>query len=71
MPRIPASTTTVRRDLPGRHPGRPEHPDLAHPLQDVHRQRVDDPERRDDDGHESEGVEQAEHAPEGVVDGAR
>ena len=51
-------------DLAARHPGRAQDADLADPLEDVHRERVDDPERRDDDGHQRQDVEQAEHAIE-------
>ena len=71
MPRIPASTTTVRRTWRRRHSGRPQHAELADPLEDVHRERVDDAERGDDDGDDRQGVEQAEDPAEGDVDGAR
>src|SRR6266550_1998917 len=56
--------------LAGRHPGRPQDPQLADPFEDVHRQRVDDPERGNDHGDDRESVEQAEDTAERVVDGA-
>ena len=57
--------------LAGRHSGRPEHADLADALEDVHRERVDDAEGRDDDRDDRQRVEQAEDAAERGVDGAR
>ena len=69
-PRIPASTTTDPPDLAAGHPGRPQDADLADALEDVHRQRVDDAERGDDDGDDRERVEQPEDPAERVVDGA-
>ena len=70
-PTTPASTTTERQTWRRRHPGRAQDADLAHALDDVHRQRVRDAERRDDHGDERERVEQPEDAVERVVDGAR
>ena len=44
------------------HADRPEHADLADPLDDAHGQRVDDAERGDEHGDEGERVEHAEDA---------
>ena len=57
-------------DLATGHPGRTQDADLADPFDDVHRQRVDDPERGDDDRDDRQRVEQPEDAAERVVDGA-
>ena len=53
--------TTWRRVMPGR----AQDADLADPLDDVHGERVDDPEGGDDDGDEGERIEQAEDAVRG------
>ena len=58
-------------DLAAGHPGRPQDAELADPLEDADRERVDDPERGDDDRDERQRVEQPEDLAEGVVDGAR
>src|SRR5258705_8356584 len=57
-------------DLAAGHPGGTEDADLADPLDDVHGQRVDDAECRDEDRDRGQRIEQAEDAPEGVADGA-
>ena len=57
--------------LADRHPGRPQHADLADPLEDVHRERVDDAQRGDDDRDDRQRVEQPEDSAERGIDGAR
>ncbi len=58
-------------DLATGHPGRAQDPDLADPFDDVHGQRVDDPERGHEDRDDRQRIEQTEDAAERVVDGAR
>ena len=55
-------------DLAAGHPGRAQDADLAHPLDDVHRERVDDPEAGHDDRHDRQGVEETEDLAERVAD---
>ena len=57
-------------DLAAGHPGRAQDADLADALEHVHRERVDDAERRDDDRDEGERVEQAEDTVERLADRA-
>jgi hypothetical protein len=57
-------------DLTDRHPRRPQHADLPDPLQDVHRERVYDPQGGHDDRDDRQRVEQPEDSPERGVDGA-
>ena len=57
-------------DLAAGHPGGAQDADLADAFDDVHGQRVDDPERGDEDGDDGERIEQAEDPAERVADGA-
>ena len=57
-------------DLATGHPRGTQDADLTDTLDDVHGQRVDDPERGDDHGDRGEGIEQPEDPSERVADGA-